>query len=33
MSEERVQGRIISIDEGLVKSQLRELARDYVEQT
>jgi putative transposase len=33
MSEERSQGRIISIDEGLVKSQLGEVVRETVEQT
>lgn len=33
MSEERSQGRIISIDEGLVKSQLGSVVRETVEQT
>jgi putative transposase len=33
MSEERSQRRIISIDEGLVKSQLGEVVRENVEQT
>jgi transposase-like protein len=33
MSEERSQGRIISIDEGLVKSQLGDVVRETVEQT
>ena len=33
MSAERSQGRIISIDEGLVKSQLGEVVRETVEQT
>ncbi len=33
MSEERSQGRIISIDEGLVKSQLGEVVRETVEET
>lgn len=33
MSEERSQGRIISIDEGLVKSRLGEVVRETVEQT
>ena len=33
MSEERSQGRIISIDEGLVKSQLGAVIRKTVEQT
>ena len=33
MSDERSQGRIISIDEGLVKSQLGEVVRETVEQT
>lgn len=33
MSEERSQGRIISIDEELVKSQLGDVVRDTVEQT
>ncbi|WP_129633876.1 IS256 family transposase [Candidatus Oscillochloris fontis] len=33
MSEERSQGRIISIDEGLVKSQLGRVVRETVEQT
>jgi len=33
MSEERSQGRIISIDEGLVKSQLEDVVRETVEQT
>ncbi len=33
MSEERSQGRIISIDEGLVKSQLSTVVRETVEET
>lgn len=33
MGEERSQGRIISIDEGLVKSQLGDVVRETVEQT
>jgi putative transposase len=33
MSEERSQGRIISIDEGLVKSQLGNVVRETIEQT
>jgi transposase-like protein len=33
MSDERSQGRIISIDEGLVKSHLGEVVRETVEQT
>jgi len=33
MSEERSQGRIIRIDEGLVKAQLGEVVRETVEQT
>jgi len=33
MSDERSQGRIISIDEGLVKSQLGSVVRETVEQT
>lgn len=33
MSDERSQGRIISIDEGLVKSQLGNVVRETVEQT
>ncbi len=33
MSEERPQKRIISIDEGLVKSQIREVVRETVEET
>ncbi|GAB1484065.1 hypothetical protein MASR2M78_28820 [Treponema sp.] len=33
MSAERSQGRIISIDDGLVKSQLGEVVRETVEQT
>lgn len=32
MSEERPQGRIISINEGLVKSQLGDVVRETVEQ-
>lgn len=33
MSEERSRGRIISIDEGLVKSQLGSVVRETVERT
>jgi citrate lyase gamma subunit len=33
MSDERPQKRIISIDEGLVKSQLGEVVRETVEET
>ena len=33
MSEDRSQGRIISINEGLVKSQLGEVVRETVEET